>query len=54
MNAEWHRKHRMPENPTRDERIAWHAEHSAACGCRPVPEGIAAEVREVSRRNTQE
>ena len=41
---EWHRAHRMVSNPAREERVAWHAEHAAECGCRPVPANIAADV----------
>jgi len=45
INAEWHASHVMPPNPTRSERVKWHAEHAEACGCRPVPENLAKEVR---------
>jgi len=34
----------MPANPTREDRVAWHAEHLSACGCRPVPPGLLADV----------
>ena len=44
INKEWHDGHRMPKNPTRRQRVAWHAAHAAACGCRPVPPGLAANV----------
>lgn len=44
MNADWHRKHKMPRNPTKEQRIAWHVGHAAACGCRPVPEKLRAEI----------
>ena len=33
-NAEWHRAHPMPRNPTLAQRIAWHREHAANCACR--------------------
>jgi hypothetical protein len=36
INAEWHRAHPMPKNPTLDQRIAWHAEHARNCGCREI------------------
>ena len=45
INREWHNGHRMPDNPTREQRVAWHAAHVAACACRPVPPGLAAEVK---------
>ncbi|MGC4122274.1 MAG: hypothetical protein QM765_48365 [Myxococcales bacterium] len=41
INAEWHRKNRMPKNPTTEQRIAWHEAHARACQCRPVPEKLA-------------
>ena len=40
INAEWHKAHRMPKNPTREQRIAWHRAHSANCACREMPESI--------------
>jgi hypothetical protein len=44
LNAKWHQKHRMPKNPTHDQRMAWHAAHARACGCRPMPHKLAAEL----------
>ncbi len=44
MNRDWHAAHPMPANPTREERIAWHVEHAKTCACRPVPEGLRADV----------
>lgn len=40
INGEWHAKHRMPKNPTLNERAEWHMEHREKCGCRPVPPKI--------------
>jgi hypothetical protein len=34
INREWHEAHRMPKNPTRDQRAEWHAAHADECGCR--------------------
>ena len=53
MNKEWHAAHVMPSNPTRDQRIAWHAEHAIACGCRPVPEGLLADVKALRRKKSR-
>jgi len=50
LNAEWHRAHRMPPRATLDERVAWHAEHVRACGCREMPPAIA---REIARRERE-
>ncbi|MBI3841365.1 MAG: CoA-binding protein [Thaumarchaeota archaeon] len=49
VNAEWHEGHGMPESPTRAQRAQWHFEHAEACGCRPVPEDLADEVRGLIR-----
>ena len=49
VNASWHREHPMPKRPTMDDRIRWHEEHARVCGCRPIPEGVARELR---RRRT--
>lgn len=42
LNAEWHEAHRMPKNPTLDQRVEWHAEHMAHCACRK-PTGMILE-----------
>ncbi|MBN8995890.1 MAG: hypothetical protein J0H63_06725 [Rhizobiales bacterium] len=34
----------MPRRATLDQRIAWHLAHSGACGCRPIPGRLAAEI----------
>ncbi|WP_298874465.1 hypothetical protein [uncultured Bradyrhizobium sp.] len=44
LNKEWHRSHRMPGKATREQRIAWHADHAAACGCREIPLSIRPDV----------
>ena len=45
LNADWHRGHRMPKNPSLAQRIAWHEEHARVCSCRPMPDSIAAAIR---------
>ena len=45
MNGAWHEANPMPKNPTLDQRIAWHLAHAANCGCRPVPDKLAEEMR---------
>jgi hypothetical protein len=42
LNAEWHRAHPMPTNPTFEQRVAWHREHARECSCRKPPPDIAA------------
>jgi hypothetical protein len=46
INREWHAKHKMPENPSVDQRIAWHLDHARNCGCRKIDGGVAALLRE--------
>lgn len=53
INSEWHDAHVMPQNPSREERVKWHAEHAEACGCRPAPENIADDVRVMIRKNRE-
>ena len=45
LNAAGHRAHPMPVGATLDQRIAWHLEHAAACGCRPIAGKLAEEMR---------
>ena len=40
INADWHRKNKMPKNPKFEERIKWHKEHAKFCTCREAPESI--------------
>jgi hypothetical protein len=46
INAEWHRQHPMPRNPTLEQRLAWHLAHREQCGCRPMPEKLQRRVAE--------
>jgi hypothetical protein len=41
-NKLWHAQHRMPKNPTPEQRIEWHVEHARHCRCRPIPESVLA------------
>ena len=43
--ADWHREHPMPVKPTIDQRVRWHLAHARACGCRPIPRTVLAELR---------
>ncbi|SDF75512.1 hypothetical protein SAMN04488117_10727 [Celeribacter baekdonensis] len=40
LNKEWHAAHPMDKNPTTEERLTWHLEHTAECGCRPIPASL--------------
>jgi hypothetical protein len=45
LNKEWHQANRMPENPTMEQRIAWHIEHAKNCGCREMPESVKKAIK---------
>ena len=46
INAEWHKKHRMPKNATIDQRIEWHLEHLKNCRCRTdIPKNLQVEMK---------
>jgi hypothetical protein len=49
MNKEWHLAHPMPPKPTREQRVAWHAEHARACACREVPDSLKREVEALQK-----
>jgi hypothetical protein len=44
LNSAWHLAHKMPKNPTLDERISWHLEHAKNCLCRPLGGKILEEI----------
>jgi hypothetical protein len=52
VNAEWHDAHGMPQNPTRAQRVEWHAEHELACGCRPVPASLTPDVKAFNKKRS--
>ncbi len=51
INAEWHKAHPMPKNPTLDQRIEWHLEHQQQCGCRP---GLPRTIQEALAKRAQQ
>jgi hypothetical protein len=44
INKAWHEAHRMPKNPTLDERVKWHLSHALNCHCREMPAAIREEL----------
>ncbi len=44
LNREWHRKNRMPEKASLEQRLKWHLEHSKNCRCRPIPDKVIEEL----------
>jgi hypothetical protein len=51
-NEKWHREHRMPRNPTIQQRVDWHKTHAEMCGCRPMPKSIQL-ILEKSKNETK-
>jgi hypothetical protein len=45
INAEWHKKNRMPKNASFEQRVKWHKEHAKNCACRPIPEKLLKEMK---------
>jgi hypothetical protein len=45
QNTEWHLKHKIPENPTLEQRIKWHLEHARRCPCSINDNDILGELR---------
>jgi len=45
INAEWHKKNRMPKNASFEQRVAWHTQHNKNCNCHPgFPKKLAEEM----------
>ena len=42
---QWHLSHKMPKNPTQDQRVVWHVEHAKNCQCRPLGGKILEEIK---------
>ena len=56
INKEWHLAHKMPKNPSLEQRIHWHLEHLNNCQCRTdIPESLKAEIkkREINENKIQ-
>ncbi len=45
QNVAWHSKHKMPHNPTLDQKAKWYIEHARNCLCTPVG-GIPEDVKQ--------
>lgn len=54
INAEWHAKHKMPKNPSLDQRVKWHMEHARHCSCRPIHGEILEEIKKRYMNTHQE
>lgn len=52
INKEWHQAHKMPKNPSLEQRINWHLEHLKNCQCRTdIPEKLKAEMKKLGRHS---
>jgi hypothetical protein len=40
INKQQHLANKMPKNPSLDQRIFWHTQHSKNCKCRKMPENL--------------
>ena len=45
INKNWHLSNKMPKNPTLEQRINWHIEHTKNCQCRPLDGKIKIEIK---------
>lgn len=45
INKVWHLANKIPNNPTLNQRIAWHLEHVKYCTCRPLAGKIFEEIK---------
>jgi len=45
INGKWHKAHKMPKNPTLEQRINWHIAHAKNCDCRPMSKKLLAEIK---------
>jgi hypothetical protein len=50
FNKEWHLMHKMPKNPTTEQRIEWHIEHARYCDCREIPPKLKAKIEKMKNR----
>jgi len=51
LNAEWHRAHKMPKNPTPAQRLDWHVAHAKACACRSLSPAMLAKLKKATKRD---
>jgi hypothetical protein len=45
INKVWHEKNKMPKNPSDEQRICWHIEHTKNCACRQPSANLLAEMK---------
>jgi hypothetical protein len=42
INVAWHEAHKMPDNPSEQQRAEWHYSHALNCACRKITPSIQA------------
>jgi hypothetical protein len=52
ISREWHKKNKMPKNPSFEQRIKWHIAHQKHCSCRPIPDKLKEEIRKKRIKKT--
>jgi hypothetical protein len=52
LYKEWHLKHKMPKNPSVEQRVAWHIGHAKHCSCREMPDSIKKLIKDSRRKAT--
>ncbi|HWS48988.1 MAG TPA: hypothetical protein VN174_02990 [Candidatus Methanoperedens sp.] len=50
INRDWHLANKMLKNPTLDQRIEWHLEHSKNCDCRVLGGKILEEIKKRGKK----
>ena len=40
INKAWHKKNKMPKNPSLEQRVKWHLAHQKNCSCRKIPDKL--------------
>jgi len=53
INKEWHLKHRMPKNPTEEQRLEWHRMHAIHCSCREMPAALKKKLEKAGLAKTK-
>jgi hypothetical protein len=46
-NTQWHAKHRLPTNPTLEQRVQWHMEHARRCPCPSQDEDLLEDLKKL-------
>jgi hypothetical protein len=53
VNKEWHEKNKMPKNPSHEQKMNWHIDHSKNCSCYPISEKLQKEMDEFGKEENE-